>query len=187
LTRDWGYIQAAAIFRKIGWVDIGDPTYNFSGTAYGWGVNVTSNVKLSSRDIARLAVVYGEGVENYMNDAPVDIGIKNNFSNPVSPIKGVPLPVLGVVSFLDHNWSDRFSSSAGYSMVNITNSHAQLPRDFHQGYYALANLLFHHVPRVTMGGEFDFGRRLDFTDGYSFNDYRMQFSFKYDWSKTLVY
>lgn len=187
LTRDWGYVQAAGIFRKIGWVDINDPKYNLSGTAYGWGVNVTSNLKLGSKDIARLAAVYGEGMENYMNDAPVDIGVKNNFSNPVTPIKGVPLPVLGVVAFLDHNWGERFSTATGYSMVNIDNSNAQNPDDFHQGHYALANLLFHPVPKVTMGGEFQFGRRLNFTDGFNFNDYRMQFSFKYDWKKTLTY
>jgi hypothetical protein len=187
LTRNWGYVQAAGIFRKIGWVDYNDPKFNLSGTAYGWGVNVTSNVKLSTKDVARLAVVYGEGVENYMNDAPVDIGIKNNFGNPVTPIKGVPLPVLGVVSFLDHNWGERFSTSAGYSMVNIDNSNAQNPSDYHQGHYALANLLYHPVPKVTVGGEFQFGRRLNFSDGYSFNDYKMQFSFKYDWRKTFAY
>lgn len=187
LMRQWGYVQAAGMFRKIGWVDFNDPKYNLSGTAFGWGVNVTSNLKLSSRDVGRLAVVYGEGIENYMNDAPVDIGIKNNFGNPITPIKGVALPVLGVVSFLDHNWSERFSSSAGYSLVNIDNSNAQKPSDYHQGHYALANLLFHPVPKVTMGSEFQFGRRLNFTDGYSFNDYRMQFSFKYDWRKTLAY
>lgn len=182
-----GYVQVAGIFRKIGWTDFNDHPFNFSGTAYGWGVNVTSNVNISRKDVGRFEVVYGKGIENYMNDAPVDIGVQNNFSNPVSPIKGVPLPVLGVVSFLDHNWSNRFSSSAGYSMVNIENSNAQLPSDFHQGYYALANLLFHPVPKVTMGGEFQFGRRVNFSDGFSVNDYRMQFSFKYDWKKTFVY
>jgi len=188
LTRKWGYVQTAGIFRKIGWVDINDPqNFNLSGTAYGWGVNVTSNLKFSSKDVGKFAVVYGEGVENYMNDAPVDISVKNNFSNPVSPIKGVPLPVLGVVSFLDHNWGERFSSSVGYSMVNIDNSNGQNPDDYHQGHYALANLLYHPVPKVTMGGEFQFGRRLNFSDGFNVNDYRMQVSFKYDWKKTLAY
>ncbi len=69
-----------------------------------------------------------------MNDAPVDIGIENNFGNPVTPIKGVALPVTGVVAFLDHSWSERFTSSGGYSMLNIDNSDAQLPTDFHQGH-----------------------------------------------------
>jgi hypothetical protein len=185
-TRNWGYVQVAGIFRKAGWVDTNKDAFNLSGTAFGWGVNVTSNIKVTKQDLVRLAVVYGEGIENYMNDAPVDIGIRNNPVNPVTPIKGVPLPVLGVVSFLDHNWNDRFSSAIGYSMLNIENSNAQNASDFHQGHYALTNLLFHPVPSVTIGGEFQFGRRVNFTDGFNVNDYRMQFSFKYDWAKGWV-
>ena len=49
------------------------------------------------------------------------------------PIKGVALPVLGVVAFLDHTWNEHFTSSVGYSLVDIQNSNAQLPSDFHQG------------------------------------------------------
>ncbi|PYI98806.1 MAG: hypothetical protein DME98_02975 [Verrucomicrobia bacterium] len=32
------------------------------------------------------------------------------------------------------------------------------------------------IPRVTIGGEFQFGRRTNFSDGFNANDYRMQFS-----------
>jgi hypothetical protein len=187
LLRKWGYVQAAGIFRKIGWVDTSGGPLNLSGTAFGWGLNATSNVKFGSRDIGRFEVVYGKGIENYMNDAPVDIGIQNNFTNPVTPIKGVPLPVLGLVSFLDHTWSERFTSSIGYSMLNIQNSDAQKPSDFHQGHYALTNLLYHPVPAVTIGGEFQFGRRVNFSDGFNVNDYRAQFSLKYDWKKTFEF
>lgn len=187
LLRRWGYVQAAGIFRKIGWVDTSGGPLNLSGTAFGWGLNATSNVKFGRRDIGRFEVVYGKGIENYMNDAPVDIGIQNNFSNPVTPIKGVPLPVLGLVSFLDHTWGERFTSSIGYSMLNIQNSDAQRPSDFHQGHYALTNLLYHPVPAVTIGGEFQFGRRVNFSDGFNVNDYRAQFSLKYDWKKTFEF
>jgi hypothetical protein len=188
LGRHWGYVQLAGIFRKISWVDLSATTArNLSGDAFGWGLNLTSNVKFTAKDTGRFAVVYGPGVENYMNDAPVDVGIKNNFANTVTPIKGVTLPVLGVVSFLDHNWSDRFSTAAGYSMVNIENSNAQKPSDYHQGHYALANLLYHPVPKVTVGGEFQFGRRVNFSDGFNVNDYRLQFSFKYDWAKEFAF
>jgi hypothetical protein len=184
LAREWGYVQVGAIVRKIAWVDTNTASpFNLSGTAIGWGVNVSSNLNFTKKDVGRLQVVYGEGIENYMNDAPVDIGIKNNFANPIRPIIGVALPVLGVVSFLDHNWDDRFSSSIGFSMVNIDNSNAMTPASFHQGYYALANLLYHPVKQVTMGGEFQFGRRVNFSDGFNVNDYKMQFSFRYDWSK----
>jgi hypothetical protein len=187
LARSWGYVQVAGIVRKIAWVDTNPDLPNLSGTAIGWGVNVTSNLNFTKKDVGRFEVVYGEGIENYMNDAPVDIGVKNTFSNPTSPIKGVALPVLGVVSFLDHTWSDRFSTSIGYSMLNIENSNAMTANSFHQGHYALVNLLYHPVKPVTMGGEFQWGRRINFADGFNVNDYKMQFSFRYDWSKSFEF
>lgn len=184
LLRHWGYVRFGGIFRKISWTDTNPAdAFNLSGDAFGWGVNVSSNLRFGKDTIGRFMVVYGAGIQNYMNDAPIDIGVKNNFSNPTSPIKGVALPALGIVSFLDHNWSERFSSSIGYSMLNIENSDAEKPSDFHQGHYALTNLLYHPVPSVTIGSEFQFGRRVNFKDGFNVNDYRLQFSFKYDWKK----
>jgi DcaP outer membrane protein len=183
LARDWGYVQAAGIVRKIAWVDTNGALPNLSGSAIGWGINLTSNLNFTKKDVGRFEFVYGKGIENYMNDAPVDIGVQNNFSNPATPIKGVALPVLGVVAFVDHTWSDRFSSSIGYSFLNISNSNAMTAASFHQGDYALVNLLFHPVKQVTTGGEFQFGRRVNFADGFSVNDYKLQFSFRYDWSK----
>ncbi len=187
-TRKWGYVQLAGIFRKISWVDLNKtPTFDLSGTAYGWGVSVSSNLKLGQKTTGKFQVIYGDGVENYMNDAPIDIGVQNNFSNPKTPIKGVALPLLGVVAYFDHNWSKRFTSSAGYSLVNISNSNAQLPSDFHQGHYASANILFNPIPKVMVGGEFQFGRRVNFSDGFNVNDYKLQISFKYDFGKVFAY
>ena len=61
-----------------------------------------------------------------MNDAPVDVGIKlNPGGGPRVPIKGVALPVTAAMAYLDHKWNDRFSSSIGYSMLNISNSNGQ--------------------------------------------------------------
>jgi hypothetical protein len=178
-----GYIQVAGIVRKMAWVDEGTGPTNLSGSAIGAGVNVSSNLNITKNDVGKFSVLYGHGVENYMNDAPVDIGVRDNFSNPTTPIKGVPLPVLGIVAFLDHKWSSRYTTSAGYSVLNIENSNGQAPSDFHRGHYALANLLYRPVPKVTMGGEFQFGRRQNVSNGYDYDDYRMQFSFRYDWSK----
>ena len=105
--------------------------------------------------------------------------------NPAAPIKGVALPVLGVVAFVDHTWSPRFSSSAGYSLVNIENANGDLPQAFHQGHYAVGNLLFYPVKQVMVGTEFQFGRRVNFADGFNTNDYRLQFSVRYDWAKAF--
>lgn len=183
IDRDWGHLQLAGIVRKIGWIDTSGNPINLGGSVVGWGVNASSNVKFNKNNVAKLEFSYGQGIENYMNDAPVDVGIGRNPPNSLIPIKGVPLPVLGVVAFLDHTWSDRFTSSAGYSMLNISNSGGELPSAYHQGRYAVGNLLYHPIPKVMMGGEFQWGRRANFSDGFNSNDYRIQFSFKYDWNK----
>jgi hypothetical protein len=185
IDREWGYLQVAGIVRKIGWVDTSGNKANLGGSVVGWGVDVTSNLNLSTKNVAKLGVVYGHGIENYMNDAPFDVGIKTNPPGSRTPIGGVALPVLGVTAFLDHSWSERYTSSAGYSMVNIWNSNGEKVSDYHQGHYAVANLLFHPIPKVMMGGEFQFGRRVNFLDGFNYNDYRMQFSFKYDFGKSF--
>jgi len=39
-----------------------------------------------------------------------------------------------------------------------------------------------------VSGEFHFGRRINFSDdGWNYNDYKLQFSFKYSYSKTVPY
>jgi hypothetical protein len=95
--------------------------------------------------------------------------------------------MIGAVAFVDHNWSPKFSSTFGGSMLNICNSDAEAPSDFHQGYYALTNLLYYPIKNVMAGGEFQYGRRVNFRNGYNFNDYRVQFSFKYTYGKTFAF
>jgi len=185
IVGNWGYLQTAAIVRKIGWNDTSANTTNLGGSVVGWGINLTSNINLSKNTVAKLAYDYGHGIENYMNDAPFDIGIEHTPVGSIVPIKGVALPSTGVVAFVDQTWSEHFTSTAGYSMTNISNSDAEKASDFHQGHYALANILFHPVPKVMMGPEFQFGRRVNYLDGFNYNDYRIQFTFKYDWSKSF--
>lgn len=188
LTRDWGHVQFAGLVRRIRWVDTINDQFDLGGSATGWGTSLSSSLKFGKNDVGRFQVTYGEGIENYMNDAPVDIAIKRSSSaNPARPIKGVALPVLGLSLFLDHTWSKRFSSALGYSMVNIENSEGQAPDAYHRGHYALANLLFYPQDNVMVGGEFQWGRRENFGDGFAANDYRIQFAFKYNFAKSFSF
>lgn len=187
LTRNWGHVQLAGIVRSMRWDDVlTTDQFNLDGSEVGWGVNLSSNLHIvKDKDILRLQAVYGEGIENYMNDAPVDVGIVPNFGNPITPITGKALPILGIVAFLDHTWSDRFTTSMGYSLVDIDNSVGQTPNAFRRGQYALANLLYYPVKGVMMGGEFQWGRRANKSDGFVFNDYRIQASFRYNFNFTI--
>jgi hypothetical protein len=174
----WGHVQLAGVLRQIKWDDTLVDQYDLSGSATGWGLNLSTNLKAGANDVIRASVIYGEGVENYMNDAPLDIGVQTNPGDKTKPIKGKALPVLGIVAFLDHNWSDKFSTAIGYSRVDISNSDGQLPSDFKTGQYAAVNLLWTPVKNVMTGAEFLWGNRKNNSDGFSSDDYRIQVSFK---------
>ena len=182
--QSWGYVEVAGIVRKIYYDDVLDDQFDLSGDVTGWGINLSSNLKFA-KDVLRLQYIFGEGVQNYMNDAPVDVGIRLVPGNPVTPIEGEALGVQGLVIFLDHTWSDRWSTSVGYSRIDIDNSDGQSANAFKNGQYALGNLLFYPAPNVMVGGEFQWGRRENFEDGFTEDDYRIQASFKYNFSVSL--
>jgi hypothetical protein len=186
LGRKWGYVEAAAILRRIKWVDNGTDQYDLSGDTWGWGINISSNLKVAKKDVIKLQLVYGRGIQNYMNDAPEDVGPKPNPGNARTPVTGVALPLLGIVAFYDHYWNDKFSSTFGYSRLDIDNSAGQANDAFKNGQYAVANLLYYPVKDAMMGGEFQFGHRGNFRDGWSVPDYRLQFSFKYNFSFRVI-
>jgi hypothetical protein len=178
MTRDWGHLQIAGIARQMEWDDPNVGNGDASGDATGWGVNLSSNFKFSE-DTLRLQVVYGEGIANYMNDATADVGATGDADI------GEALPVLGVVAFYDHTWNERYTSTIGYSMVDIDNSAAQDPSAFATGQYALVNLLVHPVENLMWGGEVQWGDRENFSDGYTVDDLRFQVSVKYSFSYGL--
>ncbi len=185
MAMSFGYVEAAGIVRRIEWEDLGTDMFDLSGDALGWGLNLSSNIRLGDDNVVRLQFVYGQGIENYFNDAPADIGVESDSANTVAPVKGVALPAMGAVAFLDHMWSTKFSTSVGYSMVDIDNSDAQLPSAFSLGHYALANIMYYPVPNAMMAAELQWGRRENFSDGWTVDDYRLQVSFKYNFSVTL--
>jgi hypothetical protein len=182
---DWGYVEAAGILRKIEWVDQNNDQYDLSGDDLGWGINLSTNVKIGANNTLRGSFLYGEGVENYMNDAPVDVGIENDLDNTVSPVRGVALPVLGIVAFLDHTWNENFSSSVGYSMIDIDNSDAQSDDAFSAGQYIVANIMYYPVTNAMAGVEFQWGDRENFRDDFNPSITKIQFSFKYNFSQSF--
>jgi hypothetical protein len=182
---DWGHVQIAGILRQMKWDDLNNDQYDLSGSATGWGFNLSSNLKFAKVHVARLQLAYGEGVENYWNDAPVDVGIQNQLGNARTPVVGKALPILGVVAFLDSNWTPRWSTTVGYSLVNIDNSDAQATDAYKKGQYALANVMYYPTKGVMLGPEIQWGKRENFRDGYTSDDFRIQFSAKYNFNLSL--
>ena len=177
-----GYVRVGGMLRRIAYDDLLADRFELSDSVVGWGLNFSSVVNAGKNDVLRLQYAYGRGIENYMQDSPVDVGLQNNLSNPVTPVLGKPLPITGIVAFLDHTWNAKFSSAVGYSSQDIDNTDAQAPNAFKAGKYALGNLLYSPVPNVMFGGELQWGRRENFSDGFHSDGVKVQFAFKYNFS-----
>jgi len=180
--RPWGYVELAGIVRYMEWDDTNPLSPDLSGDALGWGLNLSSNIKFGGNSTLRLQAVYGEGIQNYMNDAPADLGIQNNPGNVEQPFEGVTLPVLGIVAFLDHTWNSKWTSTIGYSMCDIDNSNGQSADAYSKGDYALVNALYTPVPNLMLGPELQWDKRTNFEDGWDIDNMAVQFSAKYSFS-----
>jgi len=173
------------VVRKIEWVDQGNEPYDLSGKAIGWGFNLSTNLKLGEKDVFIGQAIYGQGIQNLMNDAPTDIGIQNDFSNTNSPIKGVALPLFSFETYLNHTWNEKFSSAIGYSAIYTENSDGQHADAFREGRYASTNLLCRPTPTMTAGIELQWINRENYNDGWKASATKIQFSFRYSFKQKL--
>jgi len=181
----FGYIEIAGIARRMEWQDLDSTGPDLSGEAVGWGANLSTNINLGKRIVFRGSALTGEGVQNYMNDAPVDVALKTNPGNTTKPIEGVALPLTGISAFVDINWNPKFSTSLGYSMIDIDNSDGQSDDAFKKGQYAIANLAYYPVENVMMVIEGQWGERENFRSGYNSSITKVQVSFKYNFSQSF--
>jgi hypothetical protein len=177
----WGHIQISGMLRELRWKDF-SANGKVNGHVTGWGVNFGTAINLGKSDVFRGSYVYGEGIENYMQDAPVDVGTKITSSGSIT---GEALPVSGVVAFLDHYWSPAWCTSIGYSSVHITNTDLGSPNAYKNGQYAIVNLSVTPVKNFWAVAELQWGERQNFSDGFKSNATKVQLSFKYSFSQVF--
>lgn len=185
MTRKWGYAELAGIIRRIAWEDQGNDAYDLSGSAIGWGFNLSTRLDLGEKDKFKGQLITGRGIQNLMNDAPTDIGIKNNFSDTLAPVKGVALPLISFSAYLDHEWSSKLGSSVGYSAIFTGNSDGQAADAFRQGHYASVNMLYYPIKNLMAGIELQYIHRKNYNDGWTSAATRIQFSFRYSFSSFI--
>ena len=183
---DWGHFQAAGILRHVGYetkVDPDDPWK--SGSETGWGINLSSSINTIGKDKILLQVVYGEGIASYMNDGGMDLAPSVNPDDvSVDGLEAEAIPLTGVLAYYDHYWSDKWSSSIGYSYTEVDNTNFQDPGSYNKGDYASGNLLYYPGDNLMIGAELLWGQRTN-NDGASDDDVRFQFTVKYNFGIKL--
>jgi outer membrane murein-binding lipoprotein Lpp len=171
LDRDWGHFQAAGILRQVAFETPTTSGAEPSGEETGWGINLSGAFNTFGKDRIIGAVVYGEGIASYMNDGGVDLA-------PDATLQAETVESLGWFAYYDHYWSERWSSSIGFSEHRQDNTSGQLANAFKKGSYASANLLYYPTKNLTTGAELLWGEREN-NDGSTGDDSRIQFSAKY--------
>src|SRR5262245_24255173 len=118
MQQGWGHLQVAGVLRKVAFETANVPDNAPKGHDTGWGVDVTTGIKFGAKDKLLGGVVYGEGIASYMNDGGVDLAPGGTVADP----EPEAVPLLGVSAYYDHYWSDKFSTSFGYSFVDVDNT-----------------------------------------------------------------
>jgi hypothetical protein len=150
----------------------------------GYGVNLTSLVRLG-RSRVRLQYAVGRGIENYINDSTPDIGVAPDAGNPRRPIVGVALPVWSFTGYAE-SVAGPVTVIAGIGRQAIRNSAGQAATAYHAGSYATVTVVAAPAPGFTLAGEYQWGRRENAFDGWTFDDHRVQVSARFRFSMTVV-
>jgi len=173
IQREWGHFQAAGILRQVAFEATDDVTGEaFSGEEFGYGVNLSGTLNTVGRDRLRWQVAVGEGIGNYLNDGGIDLA-------PDEQLRATTVPVIGWLLFYDRWWNDRWSSSIGWSGVDMDNTRGQDDDAFDTLDYGLVNLLHYPADNITVGAELIHGA-LSLNDSADGTDTRVQFSFKFN-------
>lgn len=173
IQREWGHFQAAGILRQVAFEATDDDSgESFSGEEFGYGVNLSGTLNTVGRDRLRWQVAVGEGIGNYLNDGGIDLA-------PDSQLRATTVPVIGWLLFYDRWWNDRWSSSIGWSGVDMDNTRGQDDDAFDTLDYGLVNLLHYPADNIMVGAELIHGA-LSLNDSADGTDTRVQFSFKFN-------
>ena len=117
-----------------------------------------------------------------MNDSPVDVGIVRQPGNAVTPVTGEAFPIVGITGVPRSLVEQPLEQLGRLLDAGQRQPRRRKPRCLQRGHYAVGNLLYTPVPNVMVGGELQWARRENFSDGFSSDGLKFQFSFKYNFS-----
>ena len=183
MAGDWGYVELAGIVREIKWDDT-QHDRSISRARHRAGASTSARTSSSRRHVSRLQVVYGEGIENYMNDAPVDVGVKNNLGNPRTPVIGKALPVLGRRRVPRPQLEREVDEHGRLLAGRHRQQRPARPPTHSRRASTRSQLAVLPGENVMLGPEFQWGQR-ETSRRLHLDDYRIQFSAKYNFKHQL--
>lgn len=146
---DQGHFQAAAVLRQISAELANDKVES----TVGWGINLSGIYKLTSASRLIGQFVIGEGISRYIDDTSVNTSDAHMINGSLDA-----LPVYGVFAFVEHDWDDEFTSTFGWSYLDVDNANDSFISELSSSQYGIANLLWSYSEPVTIGVELQYGK-----------------------------
>ena len=165
---DWGYVRVAGILRQIKWDDVARRPVRPVGQRHRLGHQPQLEPQGRQDDVLRAAVRLRRGHRELHERLA---GRRRHREQPRQRRDADPRQAAAdrraSSLFLDHN-VERQVQQRGRLLAPGHRQHRRRrrPNAFKAGQYALGNLLYTPVPNVMVGGEFQWGRRENFSDGF---------------------
>jgi hypothetical protein len=116
-----------------------------------WGLALGGETRVGKKDAVSAQGTVGNGVARFRGGTVAAF----DDSSTLSPINAI-----GVVASYDHDWSDRFTSTASYGWATVDLDGQRTGDPTRSATYASVNLLWWFLPeRAWFGGEYLFGSR----------------------------
>ncbi|XWN35158.1 MAG: hypothetical protein ROO73_06255 [Roseivirga sp.] len=142
---------------------------------YPWGVNLTSVIKaIPEMTTLKLHFIYGMGIGSYIADFG---GVGERERKDIyftSPSKIALINTWGGYIGVEHCWLPELRSTVAYGFLDTTDTQQRDKTDYKQGHYSSANLTYHPTEQVTVGVEYQFGRRASIDQKDIRNTHRAQ-------------
>ncbi|MBP3355816.1 MAG: porin [Rikenellaceae bacterium] len=157
---NWGskrdsHLRASAVFRDLYYYNM---ERGATLSSFGWGVQLSGNVKIARRWNTFLQMVYGSGITPYIQDitgSGLDL-----VPNPAGSCRMQTLPMLGWFAAGRYALSRRAAVSGGYSQVRVNRRHGYGPAEqYHVAQYVFGNIFWNISPHMEVAVEYLYGTR----------------------------
>lgn len=165
---DWGNVSVAGIVRQLKYKDAG---MNVDSSEAASGISFAGRIKAGGKDDIRFQLTSGKGLGRYLGLAlNADAYVDGN--NELATID----QTAGNIGYR-HFWNETTRSTIGYAYYKAdADAAAGVYNEKSQSIHA--NLLFSPTPKLTLGGEYIYGK-LEKSNGNTGDMNRLQFSAKY--------
>ena len=174
---DWGHFKAAGVMRQIAAEALNGSGRKDQDT--GWGINLTGSLNFWERDRVVAQIAFGEGIASLMNDPCCSV-VSGNDGGVDQRGDMEAIEAWGAYLYFDHWWSEKWSSSVGYSYVALDPLDMQVDEAFDNSLYTSANLIWYPFEPLKIGLEVMYGEVEDKIGRVSENTrYQASLAFKF--------